>query len=106
MQSEVWGLWVRAHCCINLIVFSDVCFHRVAGTPSPTSEQIYSDRLREKDLLLSQHDSAGWWDCSAVNAFISKLALSPQNFDLVVSFLFSLLCFFTLLVHRGQTPGS
>lgn len=35
---------------VNLIVSSDVCFHGVTGTPSPTSEQIYSDRLGEKAL--------------------------------------------------------
>ena len=42
----------------DLIISSDVCFYRVTGTPYPTSEQIYSDRLEGKSLLLSQHDSA------------------------------------------------
>lgn len=35
---------------VDLIISFDVCFHRVTGTPCPTSEQIYSDSLAGKDL--------------------------------------------------------
>lgn len=93
----------------DLIISSDVCFCRVTSTPCPTYEQIYSDGLGGKSPFLSQHDSAGLWGCLPVNTFTSKLALSPQNFDLVMfpfSFLSSLLSLLRLLVYIGQAPAS
>lgn len=82
---------------VDLIISSDVRFCRVTGTPCPTSEQIYSDRLWGKDLY-----SDSMIQLLSVNTFISKLALSLQNFDLV-KYPFFLLSFLTYW-YIGQTP--
>lgn len=41
-QSKVWASGCLHIAGGDLIILSDVCFHRVTGTPCPTSEQIYS----------------------------------------------------------------
>lgn len=43
---------------VHVIISSDVGFHRVAGTPCPSSEQIYSDKLTSASLIWSVHRAA------------------------------------------------